>query len=97
MKNIWISLVFVLLFIGCSSGQEPIKSYPAKPKIGIIAIDVHGYQYRLVSLEKKISDGIFLSEIWEKIKPLETNHWYTPTLSSKEDTNAPLMFNSLGR
>lgn len=98
MKTIWLPLIFSLFLIGCKvEHQEPLKVYPSKPTVGIIVVDVHGYKYRLVSLEKKLDGPLSQSELWERIDPLETNHWYTPTLSSKRDINSMLMFNSLAR
>lgn len=62
-----------------------------------IATDSMGNQYRMVSPETKNADGSVTTELWEKIKPLDTNRWYTPTLGSRFDTNHPPLFNSLMR
>lgn len=98
MKTIWLPLVFALLLVGCSAKQqEPLKSYPSKPTVGVVVIDINGYKYRLVSLEKSLGGVLSQSELWERIDPLETNHWYTPTLASKKNTNSSPMFNTLMR
>mgnify|MGYP007121596309 FL=1 len=69
--------------------QTPIQT------VNGIATDSMGNQYRMVSPETKNADGSVTTELWEKIKPLDTNRWYTPTLGSRFDTNHPPLFNSL--
>lgn len=98
MKINLVCLILIFFFIGCDSKQrEPLNAYPTKPVVGMIMVDVHGYKYRLIKLEEKVSETMSQVELWERIEPLITNRWYTPTLSSKQDTNSPVMFNSIIR
>jgi len=83
----WIGLVLFGL-MGCSP--------PPPPSPEPLVTDVNGYVYRLVEQEKKRPDGTVQIELWERITPPETNHWYTPTLSSKVHGGTP-MFNSIQR
>ena len=84
MKTL-ISLFGICLFmVSCSPKQ-------------VVVTDSNGYKYRLVEREKKLSNNTVQTELWERIEPLDTNRWYTPTLSSKINTNSPPLFNSLMR
>lgn len=82
----------LLAMLGC----KPVSD--KKPHIDpIIAIDESGKKYRFVSPEMVNSNGVVISELWERIQPPDTNNWYTPSLSSKLDTNKPKSFNALMR
>lgn len=102
-----ICVVFALCLTACSP-KLPTVSQPTTtptiersqtpiPTVNGIATDSMGNQYRFVSPETKNADGSVTTELWEKIKPLDTNRWYTPTLGSRFDTNHPPLFNSLMR
>lgn len=68
---------------------------PQTPEITVV--DTIGYKYRLIQPEKVLSNNILQVELWERIDPLDTNRWYTPTLASKLYTNNPPLFNSISR
>lgn len=68
-----------------------------KLPVGTTVRDVHSYQYRLVTNEYILPNGYTQVELWERIKPLDTNHWYTPALKPESQTNLTPMFNSLSR
>lgn len=84
MKTLIVLFGICLLMVSCSPKQ-------------VFVTDTQGYKYRLVEREKKLTDNISQTELWERVEPLDTNHWYSPTLASKFDTNNPPMFNSLMR
>jgi hypothetical protein len=87
MKNLIVTLIgMCFVLVSCSPQPTEVRT-----------IDIHGYKYRLVSVEKQLGPGMTQSELWERIEPLDTNHWYTPTLSSKVNSNSAPMFNSLMR
>lgn len=77
-------ILIALILLGCNPNVREV-------------VDIHGYKYRLVSSEKVISDTISQVEIWERVNPLDTNHWYTPTASSRLNTNQVMMFQTLMR
>ena len=93
-----ICVVFVLCLTACNKKEAVfVTPIPVVPAITNIVTDVHGYKYRMISHEVKYSNGISKAELWERIDPLETNHWYTISLGSQFDTNNPPIFNSLMR
>jgi hypothetical protein len=67
------------------------------PQTSIVVVDGIGQKYRFVSPEVTNKNGTVTSELWEKIEPLDTNHWFARTLSSRLNTNGTPMFNSLSR
>lgn len=83
MKNIIIFVNVIALLVLLSSCSTTTSN---------TTTDSSGNVYRLVSAAK--GDQV---EIWEKIKPLDTNSWYTPTLASLIYTNLPKEFNPLMR
>jgi hypothetical protein len=85
MKKVLIAIILAMVFVGCHK-QPEVSS--------VVVTDISGKKYRLVSAEKKISDIMTKPEVWERIEPLDTNHWYSRTLSSVINTNEPAMFNS---
>ena len=94
MKSIIVIIaIMASLFVGCK---------PSIPQNGmiiesiIVVTDASGYRYQLVEPEKMV-DGMTMVALWERIEPLDTKKWYTPTLASKFDTNRPPTFNSLMR
>lgn len=100
MKIVWVCLVAAIL-VGCSPKKETSVA-STKPtvlavEVGTVKTDYDGKKYKLVQAAKDLGNGIYQSDLWERIDPLETNHWYTPTLGSVMDTNSPLIFNSLMR
>lgn len=101
-----ICIVLALCLTSCSTKTQPTPTPtvsvfdPAKtpiPTVNGIATDYLGNQYRMVSPEIVNSNGTTTAELWERIQPLETNHWYTPSLGSRFDTNHPPIFTSLMR
>lgn len=88
--------MFAILMIGLLAGCRPVVE--KQPYIEpTVVTDARGQKYRFVSPEMANANGTTTAELWEKIEPLDTNHWYTPTLASKFDTNNPPLFNSLMR
>ena len=92
MKQIIVILtIMASLFIGCKP-SKPQNGMVVKPNA--VVVDSNGYKYRFVRPEMVVN-GMTQVELWERIDPLVTNRWYTPTLASKFDTNHPPTFNSL--
>lgn len=85
-------LSLILTLCGC---RPVIEKQPYIDPI--VVVDSSGQKYRFVSPEIVNANGTTTAELWEKIEPLDTNHWYTPTLASKIYTNQPPLFNSLMR
>lgn len=79
-------LILLFVLVGCDKPQQPT-----------IVKDSLGHTYKLVESERKLTNGLAQVELWERIEPLDTNHWYTPILSSLKDTNNPPIFQSLMR
>ena len=92
MRNLWLIAVIGVVLVGCS---PKVSSPPQVPNVTVV--DASGRTYRFVSPEIKNADGTATVELWERIDPMDTNRWYTPTLGSKYDTNHPPLFNSLSR
>jgi len=86
MKKIW-GFALLSFLTGCR---------PPQPSIPETVTDINGYVYRLISPEKSLGNGMVQVELWERIEPLETNHYYTPTLGSKINGGTPI-FISLSR
>lgn len=95
MMRLIVTILASIMMLVLSSCNKPDKSV-VQPSAKVL-VDSRGYKYRLVSPEKVLPGGMIQAELWERFDPLETNHWYTPTLSSKYDTNSPTVFNSLMR
>jgi len=92
MRNVWLVILLSVFVLGCRPVVEK------QPYIDpTVVTDVRGQKYRFVSPEMANADGTVTVELWEKIEPLDTKRWYTPSLGSKLDTNNPPIFNSLMR
>lgn len=90
------SALLALLLTLCSC--TPKVDVPDFQVPGVVIVtDTLGQKYRLVEREKSLGNNLTQAELWEKIEPLDTNRWYTPSLGSKMDTNNPPIFNSLSR
>lgn len=94
------------IVIGCKKSNTNIQknsqhgivvSNVLQAKVGDYVIDGFGKKYRKVTDERTLGSGISNVEVWERYEPLDTNHWYTPTITSKIYTNDPPGFNSLFR
>ena len=88
-----------ILIVGCSAQKQPVfMDYPpAVTNQIVMTTDVNGYKYQLVQSAKQDGGVISDAELWERVFPEDTNHWYEMTLASKQNTNSPPMFNSLSR
>ena len=95
MKQITIKIVTLITLFILSVGiiscvketDNGAKKSVDKIETPVIVSDVLGNEYRLVSKETKLADGSTVVELWERIKPLDTNRWYMRTLSSIKDSN----------
>lgn len=92
MKNLWFAILLSVFVLGC---RPVVEKQPYIPDT--VVTDVSGKKYRFVSPAMANANGTVTVELWERIEPLDTNRWYTPTLGSKMDTNSPPMFHSLMR
>lgn len=103
-------LITPILFIGCDKKQETSISNTSEIKIGNKAsnvvnakigdyiLDEQGRKYKKITDEAfNVVTGIGTADIWERIDPLDTTRWYTPTLTSKTFHDSPTSFNSLYR
>lgn len=67
-------------------------------KIGDFVFDEEGRKYvKITNVGEKNAEGIYKSEVWERIDPIDKKRWYTPALNSLVWTNQPVRFNSLFR
>lgn len=67
-------------------------------KVGDYILDEQGRKYKKVTNSNKTStDGVFTTEVWERVEPLDKKHWYSPALGSFVWTNQSVIFNSLFR
>ena len=80
MKNlIFICILFILC--GCQKDPEPR-----------ILVDVRGYKYKLIQ-ETQIKGPLIYLELWERIEPKDTNHYYSRTLESETfNSQIPIFF-----
>lgn len=107
----FLALVVILCAVFGCGRPDPVK-YPEKPpvavvsnvvvsnvlqaKIGDFIYDGEGRKYQKRTDVVKL-DGASLADVWERVDPLVTNKWYTPTLGSTIFTNDPPSFNTLFR
>jgi hypothetical protein len=102
-------LIIGVLLIGCSTKEKaPISAVPAEQKTEIstfvsglyIVTDFAGNKYKLVQ-PAYVSNGQNYVSLWQKIQPLNTNNWYTPTLSSemkmRTHQTTEFLFNSVSK
>ena len=91
------SLILAVLISGCSVENLPDNKVVTiqNSVVGDVISDGNGYKYRKLT-EEKLTNGIGRIDIWERIDPLVTNKWYTPSLSSRIHSNS-VEFNSLYR
>lgn len=112
MSEKFLALIVVLCGVfGC--GNPDLIKYPeVKPpapvvtelvvsnilqaKVGDFIYDAEGRKYQKRTDAVKSTD-ISVAEVWERVEPLVTNRWYTPSLGSVIFTNEPPSFNSLFR
>ena len=67
-------------------------------KVGDYIVDEQSRKYKKITNSDKVNNnGIFTTEVWERIEPLDKKHWYVPSLGSLVWTNQPVIFNSLFR
>ena len=70
-----ITLVIGLILVGCSNKST--------------VTDGNGYKYQqITAASSSTTNGIIQDAVWQRISPLDTNHWYTPTLSYLQNTNS---------
>jgi len=97
MRKILVISVLLLTIIGCKpSGCKPKEVY-TENKSDIIVTNVLGHKFRFISPEIPNADGTARAELWERIDPLDTNRWYTRSLSSQIRTNDVPIFHSFPR
>lgn len=94
MKKL-IFLGICLLWMGCSNPHIPVVVTP--PPQEVIATDITGNKYKLISEEVLLSNGVSQAELWEKIDPKNTNYWYIPALGVVRNTNGNMEFKSIRR
>jgi ABC-type Fe3+-hydroxamate transport system substrate-binding protein len=97
MKNtILLSLLSLVLLTGCSAlpSNKVSSQSDSKP---VIVSDASGNQFRLIRLEKKITESISERAVWERISPADTKNYYTPSLSSAVHPDLPMTFERLDR
>lgn len=106
-------LVSLLIFTACdkpntnNNGSVPIVEQPKQgsvvsnilnARVGDFVFDEEGRKYVKITDSDKTNDqGIYRTEVWERIEPLDKKRWYTPALNSFVWTNQPVRFNSLFR
>ena len=73
-----------------------VVSNVLQAKVGDYIFDIAGRKYKKRT-DAVISDAWGNADIWERVEPLVTDKWYTPTLGSTIFTNDPPSFNSLFR
>lgn len=61
-----------------------------------MVVDVSGYQYRFIEKSKMISSDEKV-DIWERVKPVDTNKYYTPTLQWDLNPKDTPSFNTIDR
>lgn len=107
-KKILAILVSCVFLFGCKK-SEPIEN-PEKPpvtsgvvvsnvlkaKVGDFIYDSAGRKYKKRTDVVK-GDDWDRADVWERVDPLVTNRWYTPSLGSTMFTNDPPSFNTLFR
>ena len=110
MKKLILSLVVGVLLVGCSAKEKaPISVVPAVQQSSnvptfvsglYIVTDLRGQKYKLIQPSYKSNGQTYVS-LWQKIEPLNTNNWYTPTLSSEMKMNThqttDFLFNSISK
>ena len=78
-----IVLAIGLIVAGCSKSISTVT-------------DGNGYKYQQVSTSLT-TNGIIHDAVWQRVSPLDTNHWYTPTLSYLQNTNSVPSFLPLAK
>ncbi len=105
-KHYLAIIISLCIVVGCKKSNTDtyektphgvVVSNVLQAKIGDSVYDGFGKKYRKVTEERVLGSGISNVEVWERYEPLDTNHWYTPTLTSKIYTNDAPGFNSLFR
>ena len=83
MKNILFVLSLSVFLIGC--GKQSVVT------------DSNGYQYKMIKSEQVSSNGQTSVALWQRVKPLDTNRYYTPTLEWQTNTNGTPSFNPIAK
>lgn len=96
MRKLLTSLALFFLLIGCTPKVETTPP-DSTPVAQLVVKDFTGKTYRLISPDVTNANGAVTTELWERIDPPDTNHWYTRTLNSRMFTNEIPLFNSLSR
>lgn len=105
-------LVSLLIFTACdkpntnNNGSVSVE----QPKRGVVVtsvlvaqvgdfiFDESGRKYvKITNAGNTNAEGVSISEVWERIDPLDKKRWYVPSLGSFVWTNQPIVFNSLFR
>lgn len=76
--------------------EEVITNNPTQISYPVV-LDLRGNMYRLYRPETYLSGVLSETELWERINPPDTNHWYTRSLNSRKNTNEVPFFYSLAR